>query len=74
MGKDKFQVSIGLAIRRRREALKVSQDDFADIISMHRSYYSAIERGEKNLTLHVLSRVAGGLKARLSDIFRDAGD
>ena len=58
MGKDKLQVSLGLAIRRRREALEVSQDDFADIISMHRSYYSAIERGEKNLTLQVLSRVA----------------
>jgi len=74
MVKDKLQVSLGLAIRRRREALKLSQDDFADTISMHRSYYSAIERGEKNLTLQVLSRVADGLKARLSDLFRDVGD
>jgi transcriptional regulator with XRE-family HTH domain len=74
MVKDKLQVSLGMAIRRRREALKLSQDDFADTISMHRSYYSAIERGEKNLTLQVLSRVADGLKARLSDILRDAGD
>jgi transcriptional regulator with XRE-family HTH domain len=74
MVKDKLQVSLGLAIRHRREALKLSQDDFADTISMHRSYYSAIERGEKNLTLQVLSRVAHGLKARLSDLFRDVGD
>jgi transcriptional regulator with XRE-family HTH domain len=73
MVKDKLQSALGTAIRRRREALKVSQDAFADSISMHRAYYSAIERGEKNLTLRVLTRVVEGLSARLSDILREAG-
>jgi transcriptional regulator with XRE-family HTH domain len=73
MVKDKPQISLGSAIRRRREGLKVSQDAFADTISMHRAYYSAIERGEKNLTLRVLLRVAEGLRSRVSDLFRDAG-
>lgn len=73
MMKDKLQGALGTAIRRRREGLKVSQDAFADSISMHRAYYSAIERGEKNLTLKVLSRVVEGLSARLSDVLREAG-
>jgi len=73
MEKDKLQAALGQAIRRRREALKLSQDAFADNISMHRAYYSAIERGEKNLTLRVLSQVIAGLNARLSDVFREAG-
>lgn len=73
MVKDKPQVSLGTAIRRRREGLKISQDAFADTISMHRAYYSAIERGEKNLTLRVLFRVAEGLRSRVSDLLREAG-
>jgi transcriptional regulator with XRE-family HTH domain len=73
MMKNKFQIALGTAIRRRREALKVSQDAFADTISMHRAYYSAIERGEKNMTLRILLRVAEGLSSRVSDLFRDAG-
>lgn len=73
MAKDKLQAALGTAIRRRREALKLSQDTFADGISMHRAYYSAIERGEKNLTLRVLSRVVDGLNARLSDVLHEAG-
>jgi transcriptional regulator with XRE-family HTH domain len=73
MVKDKLQISLGTAVRRRREGLKISQDTFADTISMHRAYYSAIERGEKNLTLRILLRVAEGLRSRVSDLFRDAG-
>lgn len=73
MVKDRLQAALGTAIRRRREALKLSQDTFADSISMHRAYYSAIERGEKNLTLRVLARVVDGLNARLSDVLHEAG-
>jgi predicted transcriptional regulator len=47
--------SLGAAIRKRRTALKVSQEAFADLIGMHRAYCSAIERGERNLTLGTLT-------------------
>ena len=73
MAKEKLQAALGIAIRRRREISEVSQDTFADSIGMHRAYYSAIERGEKNLTLRVLLRVADGLEARISDLMREAG-
>jgi len=59
---------LGLAIRKRREALGISQEQFADTIHMHRAYYSAIERGEKNLTLVTLHRVATGLGATMVDL------
>jgi len=41
---------------------------------MHRTYYSAIERGEKNLTLTTLNRVCDGLGAPLWEIIKDAED
>jgi transcriptional regulator with XRE-family HTH domain len=73
MVKDKPQVSLGSAIKRRRKALKISQDAFAEMIQMHRTYYSAIERGEKNMTVQTLLQVAAGLRTKVADLFRDAG-
>ena len=71
---DLFDVTdVGNAIRRRRLQLGVSQEAFADSIDMHRAYYGAIERGQKNMTLATLVRVCNGLGARASAVLEDAG-
>ncbi|EQD33299.1 transcriptional regulator, XRE family [mine drainage metagenome] len=59
---------LGKALRARRLGIGLSQDDFADRIQMHRAYYSAIERGEKNVTLATLHRVAVGLQSTMSEL------
>ena len=63
---------LGQAFRKRREALGYSQESFADHIGMHRTYYSAIERGEKNLQLDTLQKVCEGLQTSIWEVFRDA--
>jgi transcriptional regulator with XRE-family HTH domain len=68
-----LQERFGLAIRKRRVAQGFSQDTFADKIRMHRAYYSAIERGERNLTLGTMAKVARGLDASVKDLMDDAG-
>lgn len=65
---------IGLAIRKRREQLGVSQEAFADRIQMHRNYYGAIERGEKTMRLDTLERVAVGLEVEAWRLLREAAD
>lgn len=67
-----LQANLGKAIRARREALGHSQESFADFIGMHRAYYSSIERGERNLTLMTLARVAEGLGMRLGKLIDQA--
>jgi transcriptional regulator with XRE-family HTH domain len=64
---------VGRAMRARREAMNLNQDAFADRIEMHCAYYAAIERGEKNVTLSTLKRVADGLGATMADLLREAG-
>jgi transcriptional regulator with XRE-family HTH domain len=71
MREEKLLTGLGAVIRKRRTALKVSQEAFADLIGMHRAYYSAIERGQRNLTLGTLHRVAKGLGVRMADLMRD---
>lgn len=63
---------LGIAIRTRRHRAGYSQERFADRIGMHRAYYSAIERGEKNLQIDTLQRVCEGLEIRVWEIFQDA--
>ncbi len=71
MKKSPLATQVGDALRARRQAMSLSQDDFADRIHMHRAYYSAIERGEKNITLATLHRVAAGLGVSMSKLLAD---
>ena len=63
---------LGQAFRKRREALGFSQESYADEIGMHRTYYSAIERGEKNLQIDTLQRLSVGLETPLWQCFKEA--
>jgi transcriptional regulator with XRE-family HTH domain len=53
-------VKLGQSLRRQRQATGLSQDNFA-----------AIERGEKNITLATLQRVARGYGVSMSSLLRD---
>jgi transcriptional regulator with XRE-family HTH domain len=66
------QMRLSATIRTLREELKISQESFADKIAMHRAYYSSIERGERNVTLETLLRVAAGLRTDVATIARKA--
>jgi transcriptional regulator with XRE-family HTH domain len=52
------QTALGEAIRATREQQGTSQEHFALAAGIDRSYYSAVERGEFNITLAVLLKIA----------------
>jgi transcriptional regulator with XRE-family HTH domain len=53
-----LQRTVGRNIRACREARGLSQEAFADLLGVHRTYMGGIERGERNLTLKSLERLA----------------
>lgn len=55
------QVALGSAIRRLREERGVSQEAFALEVGVHRTYMGSVERGERNVTLSNLRRIAAAL-------------
>jgi len=73
MDENAVKIKVGAAMRARRTELAYSQDTFADLIGMHRAYYSSLERGERNLTLQTLMRVSKGLKTKASELLKSAG-
>ena len=64
------RVRFGKALRRRRIRLGVSQEEFADLCGLDRTYVGGIERGERNVGLVNIERVAIALKISLSELFR----
>ena len=66
------RMRLAAVIRARRTELKYSQDTFADVIDMHRAYYASIERGERNVTIETLIRVATGLRVDVATLARKA--
>ncbi|WP_306581144.1 helix-turn-helix transcriptional regulator [Dokdonella sp.] len=72
MTPDEFLLRIGRVIRRHRETLELTQEEFAEVHEINRAHYSAIERGRQNLTLLNLARIADALRIPLSRLFREA--
>ena len=56
-----LQKVVGKNLRAYRESLGLSQEEFADEVGVHRTYMGALERGERNLTLKSLERIADRL-------------
>ena len=52
---------LGRNVRALREARGISQEDFAVVLGFHRTYLGAIERGERNLSLKSVERLAAQL-------------
>lgn len=53
-----LQRVFGRNVRAHREALRYSQEAFADEMGFHRTYLGGVERGERNLTLRSVERIA----------------
>lgn len=56
------QVELGRRVRVERHRLGISQMALADIVGLHFSFVSEVERGERNLSLSSLLRLAEGLE------------
>lgn len=64
-------VAVGAAIRRERARVGLSQEALAVEAEIDRSYMGGVERGEQNLTLMSLKRIADVLGVKLAVLFSD---
>ncbi|WP_018599368.1 helix-turn-helix domain-containing protein [Mycobacterium sp. 155] len=51
----------GQRVAARRHELGLSQEKAAEIIGVHWTYLGQVERGRRNVTLHNILKIAGGL-------------
>ena len=48
----------------------MSQEEFADICGLDRTYIGGIERGERNVALVNIEKIAKGLRISVSELFQ----
>ncbi len=59
---------LGKRIRDRRQVLGLSQEEMAARCGLHRTYYGSVERGERNIALQNIVRIADALDLDPSDL------
>ena len=64
-----IRIRFGRAIRRIREAQKINQEEAAERCGLHRTYYSGVERGIRNVSLVNIEKIAKGLRKSLPELF-----
>ena len=59
----------GKAVRALREVRGYSQEELAERAGLHRNYVGGVERGERNVALENIVKLAGALSVRTKDLF-----
>lgn len=65
-------VAFGSAIRTIRKEQGISQEALALKCGIDRSYFGAVERGERNVALANILKIADALQTRTADLFARA--
>lgn len=60
----------GRRVRLRREELELSQERLAERAGLHWTYIGQVERGQRNLSLHNIVRIAEGLESDPGELLR----
>lgn len=73
MNKDdrQFLEQVGFRVRERRLAQKLTQAQLAEKCGLHRTFVGSVERGERNVALLSLRRIAGALRATPAELLLD---
>jgi transcriptional regulator with XRE-family HTH domain len=63
------RISFGKRVRELRKMKGFSQESLADAAGLHRTYVGSIERGEQNISLDNIEKIAKALKVKAATLF-----
>lgn len=61
----------GKKVRLKRKQLKMSQGELAEKTGLHFTYISSVERGERNISIINVGKIARALRSKMADFFPD---
>lgn len=61
----------GEIIRKKRLEKNLSQEDFAELVGVHRTYIGMLERAEKNITLLNIEKIANALHISIAELLKE---
>ncbi|WP_370559214.1 helix-turn-helix domain-containing protein [Edwardsiella tarda] len=69
MKKNNYQVCFGLAVRKQRNNRNLTQEELASLCDLDRTYIGSIERGERNVSLVNIHKIASALDIEVKELF-----
>ena len=63
--------TFGQTVRQLRLSKDISQEKFADMCNLHRTYISDIELGKRNVSLENIEKMAIALDMYISELFQE---
>jgi transcriptional regulator with XRE-family HTH domain len=67
-----FLQLVGFRIRERRIAMNLTQAALGEKCGLHRTFFGSVERGERNVALLSLRRIAVALRMRPEELLADS--
>lgn len=64
----------GAMIRKQRLKIGLSQEELADRAGLHRTYVGGVERGERNISLVNILKLARAMDVKLADLMSQIDD
>lgn len=58
-------------LRRLRATIGVSQEELAELAGLHRTYVGSVERGERNISIDNIEKLAKALNVSVRDLVGD---
>ncbi|OHX65111.1 helix-turn-helix domain-containing protein [Flammeovirga pacifica] len=68
---ENVNVQFGIRVRNLRLKKKVSQEKFAGLIEIDRTYMTDIENGKRNVSLAIIQKIAKGFDLKISELLED---
>ncbi|REL28204.1 XRE family transcriptional regulator [Thalassotalea euphylliae] len=69
MQKNNYQVQFGISVRKHRNAKNLTQEELANLAELDRTYIGSVERGERNVGLVNIHKIANALKVEVKELF-----
>ena len=60
----------GKNIRHIRESRNMTQEKLSDLCGLHRTYIGSVERGERNISIGNIQKIANALQVKIIDLFK----
>lgn len=61
--------AVGRRVRELRSGLAISQEELAERAGLHRNYVGSVERGERDVGVGAIARIAAALGVTLAEFF-----
>ncbi len=69
-----IEKQLGERIKQLRAEKGLSQEKFALLIDMDRTYFATVESGKRNISLKNIEKIAKGLEVTISQLFEGIGE